>query len=113
MPDELIRAMERILKHQDPPTALVAIRPRQVATALSWLGACRIRVPRDLSLISLGYDPFLKHFYPEISGYRTDPKAVANRLIRRLEHLNSSSRRDQSGSWIEPQVVTGDSLAKR
>lgn len=105
------RALSRALHLKSPPTAIVAPRPRQVATALTWLGTQGIRVPTDFGIISLGYDPFLDNLVPELSGYRVDPEAVSKLVIRRLRQLISGIPGRGSNSWITPEVVKGASIS--
>lgn len=107
------RVLERALCLQIPPTAFIAMRPRQVASALSWLGSRGIRIPHDVSLISLGWEPFLDHFVPQISGYRFDPKIVAKLVVRRMERIAAGDWNPAGSPWITPEIVKGASVASR
>lgn len=107
------RAMTRALGLKSPPTAIITTRPRQAATALTWLASQGLRVPRDLSLITLAWEPFLDHLLPEISGYRVDPDAVAKLVVRRLERLAAGDPNPGGNAWITPEIVRGASVAKR
>lgn len=105
------RALTRALKAKNPPTALIATRSRQVATALTWLGMNGIRVPDHISLICLAREPFLEHLLPEITGYRIDPGAVAKLVARRLEFLSHGNPMPGGSPWITPESVKGASVA--
>jgi LacI family transcriptional regulator len=107
------RAMTRALQTKNPPTAIIAPRTRQVATALTWLGTQGIRVPADFGIISLGYEPFMDHLVPELSGYRVDPETVSKLVIRRVKMLISGIPGRGSNSWITPEVVKGASIGTR
>jgi DNA-binding LacI/PurR family transcriptional regulator len=106
------RVLARALNFQTPATAIIAIRPRQAATALTWLASQGLRVPKDLSLITLGWEPFLDHLVPEISGYRVDPDAVAKLVVRRLNRLVEGDPNPGGNAWITPEVVKGASVAR-
>jgi DNA-binding LacI/PurR family transcriptional regulator len=106
------RMLGRALNFKHKPTAVIATRPRQAATALSWLANQGVRVPEDLSLISLAWEPFLDHLVPEISGYRVDPEAVAKMSVRRLERLAHGDPSPGGNAWITPMVVKGRSVGK-
>lgn len=105
------RALARALHLKHPPTAIIAPRPRQVATALTWLATQGIRVPTDFGIISLAHDPFLDHLVPELSGYRVDPEAVSKLVIRRIKQLISGIPGRGNNSWITPEVVKGASIS--
>lgn len=104
------KVMARVLQFKQTPTAVIATRPRQAATALSWLASQGIRVPRDLSLITLAWEPFLDHLVPEITGYRVDCGAVARLVVRRLERLASGDLHPGANAWITPEPVKGESV---
>jgi DNA-binding LacI/PurR family transcriptional regulator len=106
------RVLERALRLQNPPTAVVATRPRQAATALTWLASHGIRVPQHISLITLAWEPFLNHLVPDISGYRVDPDAVAKLVVRRMERLVAGGPHPAGSTWITPEPVKGASVAK-
>lgn len=103
--------LTRALQLEHPATAMVAIRPRQAATALTWLASYGIRVPQNFSLISLAWEPFLDHLVPDISGYQADPDAVAKLVVRRMERLASGERNPGGNVWITPEIVKGASVA--
>lgn len=105
------RALSRALHLKCSPTAIIAPRPRQVATTLTWLGTQGIRVPADFGVISLSHDPFLEDLVPEVSGYRVDPEAVSKLVIRRIKQLISGIPGRGNNSWITPEVVKGASLS--
>lgn len=106
------RVLERALRLQQAPTAVVATRPRQAATALTWLASHGIRVPQHLSLITLAWEPFLDHLVPDISGYRVDPDAVTKLVVRRMERLAAGDPNPGGNVWITPEPVKGASVAK-
>ncbi|WP_265594842.1 substrate-binding domain-containing protein [Haloferula sp. BvORR071] len=106
------RVLARALQTKSPPSAIIATRPRQAATALTWLASQGIRVPQHLSLITLAWEPFLDYLIPEITGYRADPAAVAKLVMRRLERITAGDRNPGGNSWIEPTMVKGASVAK-
>lgn len=105
------RALTRALQLREPPTAIITTRSRQAATALTWLATHGIRVPSDLSVISLAREPFLEHLVPEMTGYLVDPDAVAKQVLRRLSSLVTGNIHPGGNSWITPEVVKGGSIA--
>ena len=107
----VIQALARALKQTPPPTALIATRPRQVATVMTWLASKSIRVPNHISLVSLAHEPFLDHLVPAVSGYRVNPEAVSKQVIRRIEALVAGNPGRGGHSWITPEIVKGESLA--
>lgn len=103
------RAMARAMKLAEPPTAIIATRSRQVATALSWLAAQGMRVPADMSLISLVREPFIEFLVPEITGYRIDSDAVAKQSVRHLQAILAGNIKPGGNPWFTPEWVKGAS----
>ncbi len=107
----LARCLKRGLQVAKPPTALIALRARQVAGTLSWLGQHRIRVPQEMSLISLVHEPFIDYLFPSISGYQMNSNQVAKRVLRKLDLLaQRSGAKSNNSSWIEPEPIEGKSI---
>ncbi|MBK1826899.1 substrate-binding domain-containing protein [Haloferula rosea] len=104
------KVLNRVFRSNKPPTAVIASRPRQTVTALSWLNLQGLRVPEEVSLLSLGHEPFLDHLLPEISGYWTSPEMVARRLVRRIEVLCQGHGRSGGNPWINPDFRKGKSI---
>ena len=111
-PSGVGRVLARALQVKNPPTAIIATRARQAATALTWLASKGIRVPGHISLITLAWEPFLDHLVPEITGYCTDPDSVAKLVVKRLERLAAGHPNPGGNSWISPKAVKGASVAK-
>ncbi len=109
--DGIIRTLTRALMAKDAPTALVATRPRQAATTLTWLGSRGIRVPDRISLITLASEPFLEFLVPRITGYRVNPETTAKLVIRRLERLTGGGQTGAANPWIVPDFEKGASVA--
>jgi LacI family transcriptional regulator len=110
--DGVIHALSRAFKHREPPTALIATRPRQAASAMTWLAAQGIRLPSQMSIISLAYEPFFDYIFPLVSGYRVHPETVSKQVIRRIEALVAGNPNRRSHSWISPTIVKGASVAE-
>jgi len=106
----IARVLAPALRAFDAPTALVASRPRQAASALTWLATQGLRVPAEISLISLAHEPFLDHLVPAISGYHTAPDRVARLVSRKLESLLAGQTHPGGSPWITPDFVRGESI---
>lgn len=111
-PNGICRVLARALHYKEPPTAVIATRPRQAATVLTWLATQGIRVPQHISLITLAWEPFLNHLVPEISGYRVDAEAVAKLMVRRMERLVAGDPNLGGNFWITPDTVKGASIGR-
>lgn len=94
------------------PTAMIATRARQVATVLGCAARAGMRVPADLSLVSLAREPFLEFLVPEVTGYRSDPAVVAKQVVRRLEQIVAGNVAPGGNPWLVPEVVKGGSVSR-
>lgn len=111
--EDIGRVLARALQFKDPPTAIITIRTRQIATTLTWLGSRGIKVPSDFGLISIAHEPYMEYLVPEISGYRLDPEAVSKQLIRLVKILISGGTGAGRNPWIMPQILKGASIGDR
>lgn len=108
----VLRVLQRALALASPPTAFIATRPRQVATLLSSAAASGLRVPGDISMISLSREPFLEFLVPEVTGYRSDPAVVARQVVRRVEQLIAGNLHPGGNSWLQPEMIPGGSVGR-
>jgi LacI family transcriptional regulator len=104
------RAFTRAMALKERPTAIITTRPRQVATLFGCAARAGLRVPEDLSLVSLAREPFLEYLVPEVTGYRSDPAVVAKQVLRRLEQLVAGNISPGGNPWLVPEVVKGRSV---
>lgn len=105
------RVFLRTMRLRNRPTALITTRARQVATLFGCAARAGLRVPEDLSFVSLAREPFLDYLVPEVSGYLSDPAMVAKQVIRRLEQLVAGNISPGGNPWMVPKLVKGGSLA--
>lgn len=97
---------------KEPPTALVVTRSRQVLTVLTVLAQYRKSVPKDLSLVSLDYNPYLDHIVPQIACYRIDIAHAARMLVRKALELAGSGSTTRSAQAMMPDFSPGDSVSR-
>lgn len=109
--DGLSHSLQRSLGSGPAPTAIIATRPRQAATALSWLVGRGVRVPGHISLITLADELFLDYLVPRITSYRIDPESTARIVVRRLESLATGGRGGGTNPWLDPRFEKGASTA--
>jgi len=108
----VLRSFDRAMDMDSPPTALIAPRARQVPTILGRAASLGIRVPEDLSVMTLAPEPFLEYSIPKVSGYQVDPEAIAKQVVRRIEQLVAGNTNPGSSPWIVPELVEGASVSK-
>src|SRR5690606_35422010 len=61
-PASVAQSLRMLFEMKDRPTALVLTRASQVLTCFSWFAAHSIRVPADISIISLANDSCFNDF---------------------------------------------------
>jgi DNA-binding LacI/PurR family transcriptional regulator len=79
-PQSVRKVIGTLLKSSHPPTALVVRRPQHALTTLTYLMHLGMRVPRDMSVVCIGYQPILDHVTPAITHYDFNRQAYARKL---------------------------------
>ncbi|BDS08572.1 hypothetical protein NT6N_36120 [Oceaniferula spumae] len=109
-PGSACRALERTFRLQNPPTAIVVTRSRHVLTLLTWLASHKLRVPHDLSLITLCYEGWFEHLIPTITHYHSDPASLARTVMRKAASMIEGEPVDATRKLIIPDYLEGQSL---
>lgn len=106
------RALEIALGLDQPPTALIATRSRHLLTLISWLAAHKLSIPRDLSVITLTFEPWFDHLYPSVSHYRSNPIMIARSVTRKVLQLAEGKSSIAQKKLLSPEFLDGDSVKK-
>ena len=86
-PASVAQSLETLFHGKNPPTAIVLTRAAQVLTCFSWFTARGIRVPGDVSLVSLANDNCFDDFHPKLSHYRSSTKVLSRSIASRVIEL--------------------------
>lgn len=70
-------AVRALLQRDDRPTAIVAMGTNILSDTLNAINACQLRIPQDISAVSIGDPDFAAHHVPPISSLRVDLDQVA------------------------------------
>lgn len=95
--DSVRRSLHDAFASAERPTALVVVRPQHALAALTWFTAAGVRVPEQVSLISMGYETFLDHVHPAIACFSLERKAFARKLCRLVVPWA------KTGYWPQPE----------
>jgi DNA-binding LacI/PurR family transcriptional regulator len=71
-----------------------------------------MRVPDDLSIISLDYSSNFDHLVPQIACYRSDAEGTARIVFRKVLEIASSGASVRSQQALMPDFIAGASVAK-
>lgn len=94
------------------PTALVCTLPHLALYALSWLQKHHIRVPEDMSIITLRSQPILEYCSTSIAHYALNEERAISELTPRLLDLLSHQTCATTPINLIPEFVSGDSCQK-
>ncbi len=103
--------LDRAFKEHPDMTALVVARGNQIIPILSYAEAHSLLIPKQLSLISLTYEPFMDRVYPAITYYEEDATKSVHKLIRMIRSL-MLAKKVRSISVI-PEMHHGQSVIHR
>jgi DNA-binding LacI/PurR family transcriptional regulator len=109
--DALLRSLAAAFEAPRPPTALVATRPRQALTVISWAAGLGRRIPVDLSLVSLADEGWFADVAPDVSRYRTHLGRLTRTLLRKIAEIGSAHGVARSSQRLMPEFVSGRSVA--
>jgi len=108
---EMKTTLDSIFASPNRPTGLLVARPKHVLTVMSHLASKGIGVPRDVSVICLGHDPFLDNVTPSVARYTFNWKSFARRLAVMVRQLADTGSVPRWEILVMPQFQQGETLA--
>ena len=104
------RNLARVLSRRDRPTAIFVNESDQYLQTVSYLMACQLRVPEDLSLVCRDSELYLEYLLPEPTRFRKSPIAYGDLLVERLRRLLHHEPIRPRHTFVDPDLVPGGSL---
>jgi Periplasmic binding protein-like domain/Bacterial regulatory proteins, gntR family len=109
-PASVARSLESAFRLKTRPTALVLTRAAQLLTCYSWLAAHGLRVPSDISIISLANDSWFKDLHPPVCFYQPDAKLMSRNIAERVRELVTTGGVTRKSLRVRLDYVPGASL---
>lgn len=109
-PASIARSLELAFGLRERPTALVLTYTSQLLTCYSWLVSRGIRVPADVSLVSLTNDSWFGDLYPSICYYRPDTKLMSRSIADRVMELVEMRQVVKKSRRIPLEYVSGATI---
>ena len=111
-PDQLHDLLCSRLKAPDRPTAWIVNGLEGLVVLFSTLLELGIRVPGDISLLSIGSDPMLNCFRPSISHYSTPHRTLALAMARMIRARLASPSAAPVVKLLQTEFVRGGSVGR-
>ncbi len=108
--DVFHRNLAQVLKRRDPPTAIFINESDQYLRTVSYLMACRIRVPEEVSLVCRDSEPYLEYLLPEPTRFKKSPIVYGDLLVERITKLIHEEPIKPAHTLVVPEIVPGNSL---
>ena len=109
-PASIARSLEVAFGLHERPTALVLTYTSQLLTCYSWLASRGIRVPADVSLVSLTNDSWFADLYPPVCYYRPDTKLMSRSIANRVLELVETKQVVKKSCRIPLEYVSGATI---
>jgi LacI family transcriptional regulator len=104
--------VSRLLARRPRPTAIVVLGTNLLTDALNAIAVQGLRIPDDVSLVSLGDPDFARSYTPPITTLRIDVQQAAERvvalLLERVEHGERGPGRSVN---VVPELIVRSSCA--
>ena len=103
--NDICHAVDLSLAASARPSVVICLRSNFVATTVTHLLRLGLRVPQDVSLLSIDWEPYLDFLVPRISHYKISPVGFAMQIARALD-----TTRNPAPIYMTPQFIKGASL---
>ena len=109
-PASVVHSLERAFSLQERPTALVFTSTSQLLTCYSWLVSRGIRVPADVSLVSLANDSWFEDLHPPLCYYQPDARFMSREIATRVIELVQTGRVARKSLRMRLKFVPGATI---
>jgi DNA-binding LacI/PurR family transcriptional regulator len=109
-PAAVARALDAFFSLKERPTALVLTRAAQLLTCYSWLASRGIRVPADLSIVSLPNDSWFSEFHPPVCYYQPDARSMSRLIAQRVLELVATGQVTRKSVLVPMDYVPGATI---
>lgn len=109
-PQAVARSLESLFGLKERPTALVLTRAAQMLTCYSWLASRGIRVPADLSIVSLPNDSWFAEFHPPVCYYQPDPRSMSRLIAQRILELVATGKVTRKSVLVPMEYMPGATI---
>jgi DNA-binding LacI/PurR family transcriptional regulator len=106
----ICQAVDSLRHAPQRPTALLVVTPRHVLTVITECMRRGIRVPEDMSLISIEFDWFLNDLAIPIAHYEIGLERMAGQLVRSAAVLAAGGALPARHTLLMPRFVDGATL---
>ena len=93
------------------PTALVLAQTAHLLKCYSWLASRGIKVPADISIVTLGRDRWFNDLYPPVCHYQPDYKRISQLFVKRVLDLERAGHVTGKPLMIRMKYVRGATLS--
>lgn len=111
--DSVMNAIRELLGAGTPATAILAGTARSFATTATYLMQQGLRLPEDVSLISLEYEPFLDALLPQPSCFEFDSLRFGRLLHTKVTEILEGTSTIPDEQHLAPEYRAGQSSRKR
>lgn len=109
-PQGVVRSLEEAFSLRTPPTAFVLTRTTQVLTCYSWFLSQGIRVPKDVSVVSLPNDTWFSDLCPRLCHYAPNPQTVSRKIAERVIQIAESGKTVLGSALVPLEYIPGDTI---
>jgi DNA-binding LacI/PurR family transcriptional regulator len=108
--ESICHEMRQLFRQVRRPTALLVSHPSAVLTAMGQLATMGLKIPKDVSLISLDSDCFLDHVVPQPDRYVCNARTMTRSFFKLLLRITEGKSLGKKHITIFPNLQKGQSV---
>ena len=108
---ELLSVVEDFRTNHPEITAIITSHTPLLLTLMTWCYKEGVKIPDNLSVVSLHYETYLQYLVPEINHYSIDPEKIARKTVRIIHALLKKQLTKKTQVFFCPDYCPGDSIA--
>ena len=110
LPASVARSCELAFHSKDRPTAWILTRTAQVLSCLSWVASRGIRIPAEISIVSLANDSWFEELHPPLAYYAPNTKNFSRHIGRHVMELVNLGQVMRKSIKVPLEYVAGATI---
>ncbi len=111
-PEGLCRRLDVVMSEESRPSAIITTKITDLITALGHFAQSDLRIPADVSVVSLFDDPSFDHVVPKLTRYGVNMEHMMHQVATMADKIINKRKEKYEPVQLIPNLIAGETVAR-